>query len=164
MRPRIALGFAVPSVLLAIAAATCMLLAVRLLRPVPIPAVRSRVLPESVTQLAHQQPASTSLPEAVLIQADPFRADRRSSELSDWQSEPVDSVDVPASPVVLLGTVILSDSRGFAMCRDASGITRLVRIGETFAGLTLRSLEQGLATFHSSSGDPVVVRVAKAGS
>jgi hypothetical protein len=76
------------------------------------------------------------------------------------------SAGVPAAalPAIrLIGTAVIGRG-GFAMCQRGVDAPRLVRVGERFGELTLRSVQQGRAVFRAADGTSVEVRVMPAAS
>lgn len=105
------------------------------------------------------------------VEADPFHPERRRPAVAyrppgEAAAEALRAAEdgEPAGPVHLIGTALLPDGRSFALCEWPGRAPRLVRVGETVEGLTLRRVEPGRATFVSRAGATVVVHVAKAGS
>jgi hypothetical protein len=139
-----------------------------LARPISIPAVEeaptSRVAP-----LGPRSGGATEeqAGEAVTIASDPFRADRGPPKATlVLAGTPASDVTPPGSAqaLVLIGTAVFPNGGGFATCQVGSEPARLVRIGESLAGYTLRAVAQGRATFRAESGEDVEVRVARTGS
>lgn len=103
------------------------------------------------------------------VAADPFRPDRRPAPTpfrmpgEALASERADD-QPPSQPIVLIGTAVLPDDRGFAMCQVGGEPPRLIRIGESMSGYTLRAVAQGRATFRTRTGQQLDVRVARTGS
>lgn len=147
---------------LLIAAAASLWMAVGFIRPVALPehnpqprapVVDSAVPAEKTTVLS--------------IEANPFRSDRRAAPARFRMPGDGAGLDAGlrppvASSLILIGTAVLPGGGSFAMCQIAGEPPRLVRIGERFAGLTLRRVSQGQATFSTPSGTSLEVRVAKA--
>lgn len=69
-----------------------------------------------------------------------------------------------ATGLRLIGTAVTAPGRGFAMCQAGDAAPRLVRVGETLAGFTLRSVERGRALFRAPDGGTLDLRVPKAGT
>lgn len=65
--------------------------------------------------------------------------------------------------VLVIGTAVSADGRGFAMCAWGGAPPRIVRVGERIGDWTLRAVSQGAAEFTSSTGVNAVVRIAKPG-
>jgi hypothetical protein len=66
--------------------------------------------------------------------------------------------------VQLIGTAVLPQGHGFAMCKWGAEPARLVRVGERVGDLTLRFVGRGRATFVNREGRSMEVRVPKAGT
>jgi type II secretory pathway component PulM len=66
-------------------------------------------------------------------------------------------VSVPA-PVKLVGTVVLANRRGFAICQTDGSPPQMVHLGEHVNNLTLTGLIQGEATFTDDNGRHIVLR------
>jgi hypothetical protein len=102
------------------------------------------------------------------VDLDPFHPERRRPQIRYELpgSAPVEKPTGPvpvADPVELLGTVIVTGGRSFAMCQSNAG-TQVVHVGEKVAGYTLKSVEQGSAVFVSPEGKSMNVSVKKTGS
>jgi hypothetical protein len=102
------------------------------------------------------------------IDLDPFQPERKRPEVryAPPSSAPPPSQTPPGPPaeqVELLGTVVVGGGRSFAMCQTSAG-PQIVHIGEKFAGLTLKTVEQGSAVFVSPDGKVVNVSAKKTGS
>jgi hypothetical protein len=74
------------------------------------------------------------------------------------------SEGVPAQALMLIGTAVLPEGRGFAMCRWGSDAPKLVRIGERIGDVTLQEVNQGRAVFRSATGERLEVKVRRAGA
>jgi hypothetical protein len=75
---------------------------------------------------------------------------------------------VPNSPaqggsVLVIGTAVSADGRGFAMCAWGGAPPRIVRVGERVGDWTLRAVSKGAAEFTSPTGVTTVVRIVKPG-
>jgi hypothetical protein len=64
----------------------------------------------------------------------------------------------------LIGTAAMAEGKGFAMCQWGEQAPKLVRIGDTLGGLTLKRVEPGSALFLTAAGKRYEVQVPKAGS
>lgn len=110
--------------------------------------------------------ASTRLASAV--KKDPFRAERRPpTERFRLPGEPLAATasrDSVVSPFQLVGTAVMTEGKGFAMCQLGDSVPRLVRIGERVGGLTLEWVAQGRAVFAGADGRRTELRVPKAGT
>lgn len=58
----------------------------------------------------------------------------------------------------------MPEGRGFAMCQWGADPPRLVRIGESVGGLTLKGIQPGRAIFLTGGGKRYEVQVPKAGT
>jgi hypothetical protein len=65
--------------------------------------------------------------------------------------------------VRVIGTAVLPDGGGFAICQRAGGPALLVRLGGTLGDWTLTAVEPSVATFVTAAGATLVVRVLKSG-
>jgi hypothetical protein len=104
------------------------------------------------------------------IESDPFHPDRRRPTIafrfpgearSDVAATPA---SVPREAMRLIGTVVQSAGKGFAMCQLGNEPPRILRVGERVGELTLKQVEQGRAVFLASDGSRVEVQAPKAGS
>lgn len=106
-------------------------------------------------------------PILAAVEKDPFRPERNRPErrfrMPGDAAPPRAAPARPAASVRLVGT-LLSPDGGIAMCQVGAQAPKLVRVGETIEGLTLKTVESGQAVFESSKGSRVVIHVAKAGS
>jgi hypothetical protein len=129
--------------------------------PASIPA-NGRAVPHS---RSYRQGLLSELDDAVDL--DPFHPERHRPQVRYELpgSAPVEKPDVApaAEPVELLGTVIVSGGRSFAMCQSSTG-TQVVHVGEKVGGYTLKSVEPGSAVFVSPEGKAMNVSVKKTGS
>ena len=127
---------------------------------VPVPGVTSP--PSRETRFADED-----TPDLVNIASDPFRPDRAPPKIAlliGGGAVGDSTTPEPTQPIVLIGTAVLPNGGGFATCQIGNEPARLVRIGESLAGYTLRAVAQGRATFRTADGEELEVRVAKAGS
>jgi len=69
-----------------------------------------------------------------------------------------------ATPFLLIGTAVMSEGGGFAMCQWGNDAPKLVRVGERVGDLTLKLVARGQATFVDAGGRTLEVRVPKAGT
>ena len=106
----------------------------------------------------------------VAVNKDPFHVERRRPAVRfrlPGESAPSDTV-APASdagnPFQLIGTAVLPEGRGFAMCQWGTESPKLVRVGERVGDLTLKLVTRGRATFVDAAGRTREVRVPKAGT
>ncbi len=135
----------------------------------PLPAARAATGSDTVVAPPRRSAPAT---EQVLaaIEKDPFRADRRRPATAfRLQGEPGAShrraVPAPVVPatVRVIGTAVLPQGGGFAICQRSGGSPTLVRLGGTLGDLTLKAVEPGAATFLTAAGVTLVVRVAQSG-
>lgn len=137
-------------------------------------AVRLDVLPpiESAARaaevVAFGPRAATPEPIArVAVDKDPFRAERRPPterfRLPGEDAAPPER-GTDARAMTLIGTAVLPEGRGFAMCQLPGEQPRLVRIGESIGTFTLTAVAPGRATFRATGGGSLEVRVPKAGT
>ncbi len=107
---------------------------------------------------------------ALAVEADPFHPERRRPTVPfRFPGEGVEEEAMPIvmeqiAPVRLIGTAVLPEGKGFAMCEIPGQAPKVVRIGETAAGLTLREVEPGRAIFITAGGESIVLEVQKAGT
>lgn len=121
-------------------------------------------LPAPVAPYADVLPASRSVSarsESVIHSA--------SSDAFLLAEQPVEQATIQASatlvpdPVRLTGTIALP-SGGVAVVESSQG-SRIMRVGESWSGLRLREVVNGQAMFvDASTGEPVTLRIRKAGS
>ena len=158
-----AMGAAVALAVISAALMTRSLVGAIVLTPLPLPTAAEGAADQG--QLA----AVPAIPEALsaaAVEHDPFRPERRRpAERFRLPGERGPNAASPASlPAIrLIGTAVIGDG-GFAMCQRASDAPRLVRVGEKFGDLTLRSVQQGRAVFRAADGTSVEVRVIPAAS
>jgi hypothetical protein len=116
---------------------------------------------------AAQEGAVPAVPPALsaaAVRHDPFRPERRPPSERfrlPGEGEPKSGDTAPTPAIRLIGTAVIGDG-GFAMCQRASEAPKLVRVGEKFGELTLRSVQQGRAVFRAADGTSVEVRVIPA--
>jgi hypothetical protein len=160
------------SVVLAVVSAGVMarsLVRAVLLAPLPRPSASRAAEPE-------QSPGGTDRKSSALaaaaVEHDPFRPERtRPAERFRLPGERAPEAAVQAAPSVirLIGTAVIGDG-GFAMCQRGVEAPKLVRVGEKFGDLTLRTVHQGRAIFRAADGSAVELKavpnpsVAKAGT
>ena len=102
------------------------------------------------------------------VDRDPFHPERRRPQIRYELPRAGPPVDPEAGvPIVeaieLIGTVVTGGGRSFAMCQTSAG-PQIVHTGETFAGMTLKSVGKESAVFVSPQGKVTNVRVRKIGS
>jgi hypothetical protein len=100
---------------------------------------------------------------------DPFHPERRRPTLRfrfPGEGAPASATtDAPSSgSLKLIGTAIMPEGKGFAMCQVGAEPPKLVRIGERVGQLTLKGIEPGRAVFLTAAGKRYEVQVPKAGS
>jgi len=137
------------------------------LEPLPAPRPPAATLDRAVTA-----PGAVYTAERVLaaVEKDPFHPERRRPALRfRFPAEAVAShrhaaqgPDLSAA-VRVIGTAVLADGGGFAICQRSGGSPRLVRLGGMLGDLTLKAVEPGQATFVTPGGATLVVRVLKPG-
>lgn len=134
------------------------------LEPLPSASLVSAERP--LPAFTHPADARSDLLRAA-VDLDPFNQERRRPAIAfRLPGEGVaDSAVVhpPGATLTLIGTAVIPGG-GFAMCQWAGESPKLVRLGERVGTYTLKTLEQGKATFLTSSGTTLEVRVPKAGS
>lgn len=107
---------------------------------------------------------------AAAVGKDPFHVERRRPAVRfrlPGESQPSDSAPPAPSAAgsfLLIGTAVLPQGRGFAMCQWGADPPRLVRVGERVGDLTLKQVARGRATFVDGGGRRMEVRVPKAGT
>jgi hypothetical protein len=115
---------------------------------------------------------SVTLPSALLsrtVDHDPFHPERRRPAVpfrlptEEAAAHPVPSAAPPVSTLRLLGTVVTPGQDAFAMGQLGTEAPRVVRIGGTLGGFTLRKIEPGRAVFTAPNGETMDLRVPKAG-
>jgi hypothetical protein len=98
------------------------------------------------------------------IADNPFAPDRVPGPPFRIVAAPVTTVTAaPRAPVRLIGTVVEGSGRSFVMCAEGSKAAQVVYVGGRIGELTLRSIEQGMATFTDGAGRAVVLRVPRGG-
>lgn len=119
----------------------------------PAPVLQRAIVPESLRRIA--------------VEANPFRPDRQPAEVA-FRMPADPAVAGPAlaasAPISLVGTAVMPGEQSFAMCQLGSEPPRVVRIGGRIGEYTLRTVEQGKATFRSAQGATIEVHVPKIGS
>jgi hypothetical protein len=103
------------------------------------------------------------------VNKDPFHAERRRPAVRfrlPGESAPSDSLTPAAGAGLfqLIGTAVLPEGRGFAMCQWGTESPKLVRVGERVGDLMLKVVARGRATFVDATGRTREVRVPKAGT
>jgi hypothetical protein len=128
---------------------------------------------------------SASVATAVVVESDPvpaaliartvdrdaFHPERRRptipfrlpSETAAAAARSAASAPPPPPPLRLVGTVITPGGDAFAMSQLGEETPRVVRVGGTLGGFTLRRIEPGRAVFTAPNGETTDLRVPKAG-
>lgn len=88
---------------------------------------------------------------------DPFFHDRGTGQGSTT-TLPADASD-PLGALQLLGTVVSTSGRSFAVCRVGNGLTRSVRVGESVGEWVLLKIGAGSADFRATDGTVVSLKV-----
>jgi hypothetical protein len=125
----------------------------------------------SAASIAVPAPSAGTAPArlAAALNKDPFHPERR-KPLQRFrlpgEALPATAAasETTASPFQLIGTAVMPEGRGFAMCQWGADPPKLVRIGERVGTLTLKTLTQGRAVFVDAGGRTMEVRVPKAGT
>ena len=135
--------------------------------PLP-PRLASR---SSAIGVAVPEPSAGTTPAqlAAALNKDPFHQERRNPlERFRLPGEslpgPAAAPDATGSSFQLIGTAVMPEGRGFAMCQWGADPPKLVRIGERVGTLTLKTLTQGRAVFVDAGGRTMEVRVPKVGT
>jgi hypothetical protein len=140
-------------------------------------AIRLDPLPRAVTPPRPMPSSQVSVRTAtgrdvvrLAVEHDPFRPERRPPPArfrmpGEGPAGGADSAALgPELAMRLIGTAVTAPGRGFAMCQAGEAAPRLVRVGESFAGFTLRSVERGRALFRAPDGRTLDLRVPKVDS
>lgn len=133
----------------------------------PLPEA-SRHRPGSLTEVeVHRR---DSLPVQVIARAvsrDLFRADRRPPatrfRMPGEDAPGVEKPSAESGELKLIGTAVLGNGGGFAMCQAGVAAPRVVRVGESLAGYTLSAVDRGRAVFRDGGGKRLELRVSKSG-
>jgi len=141
----------------------------RALAPGPLPAAAQ---PLAVRDHAGppRRPAYAADQVLAAIEKDPFQADRRRPAVrfrlpqeARPSRRPVADASASSAAVRVIGTAVLPDGGGFAICQRSGGSPTLVRLGGTLGDWTLKAVEAGQVTFVTASGATLVLRVLKPG-
>ena len=101
------------------------------------------------------------------VDRDPFHAERRRPaerfRLPEDSAAAAPPQRMDLARVRLIGTGVLPDGGGFAVCQVAGASPLLVRVGGSLGDLVLRAVAPGRATFTTPAGDSLVVSVSQAG-
>jgi hypothetical protein len=115
---------------------------------------------------------STALPPAFIariVDHDPFHPERRRPKTpfrlpaEEAAARPAPVTPAPAAQLRLLGTVVTPGSDAFAMGQLGADAPRVIRVGGTLGGFTLRRIEPGRAIFTAPNGESMDLRVSRAG-
>jgi hypothetical protein len=105
------------------------------------------------------------------VEADPFRPERRRpAERFRLPGEAVsealavEETHPQSGTVQLIGTVVMPNGGSFAMTQVGGEPPRMMRVGESIGGYSLRSIDRGRAVFVAAGGTRVEVQVPKSGS
>jgi hypothetical protein len=102
------------------------------------------------------------------VAADVFAPDRQrplEAYRLPFEQQAAQGAPPVATDLRLLGTVASPDgTQGFAMCQIGNDPPRIIRVGESFGGWTLRTVGEGRATVTSPRGATINVAVPKPGS
>lgn len=102
------------------------------------------------------------------VERDPFHPERRAPARryllpeDDGRGVFTAGVDAPQGPLRLVGTAVSDAGGGFAMCQLGGDPPRIVRVGETLGGFTLRSVLRGKAEFTREDGTAMTLAVPSA--
>jgi hypothetical protein len=158
------MGAAVALAAISAALMTRSLIRAMVLTPLPLPSAAQGASDSG------QPGATPTVPQALsaaAVEHDPFRPERRRPaerfRLPGERGPNTAAAPSSLPPIRLIGTAVIGDG-GFAMCQRASDAPKLVRVGEKFGDLTLRSVRQGRAVFRAADGTSVEVRVIPAAS
>jgi hypothetical protein len=129
--------------------------------PAPVP-LRTTLAAEPPSPLA-----TARLAEAV--GKDPFHPERRRPSIRfRFPGEGSPASDTAKGPTPdsfkLIGTALMPEGKGFAMCQVGAEQPKLVRIGERLGDLTLKVIAPGRAVFVNPGGKRLELQVPKAGS
>lgn len=159
-----------PAITLALLAVAAIALAGSLARAIRIETVSRTAGSGEGIQVTSvpERVAQPAAPIVAAVEKDPFRPERRRPDRrfrmpGDPPAVRATAPARPAATVRLVGTLLAPDG-GIAMCQVGTQAPKLVRVGETIEGLTLKAVASGQAVFQSSTGSPVVIHVAKVGS
>ncbi|HEX7120480.1 MAG TPA: hypothetical protein VF212_16935 [Longimicrobiales bacterium] len=135
----------------------------------PLPGLPADVTQREPVRIAVRAAPSDSVLRAA-VETDPFHPERRRPAVpfrfpGEEDAEATGAAGTSlAGPVRVVGTALLPDGKSFALCEWPGRPPRLVRVGETVEGLTLKRVEIGRAVFVTRTGERVVVDVPKAGT
>jgi hypothetical protein len=140
-------------------------------RAVAIDPLPPALASQSGSSVAVPEPSAGTTPAqlAAALSKDPFHLERRKPRERfrlPGESLPAAaaSPETTGSSFQLIGTAVMPEGRGFAMCQWGADPPKLVRIGERVGTLTLKTLAQGRAVFVDAGGRTMEVRVPKAGT
>jgi hypothetical protein len=121
-------------------------------------------VPPAAGALAPPPPRPPAPPVRVhaVVERDPFAPDR-AAPLARYRmpheedvEEPVEEVAPPVQPQVL-GTVVATRGRSFAICQLQDSPPTVVRVGDKVGEFTVREIARGRVTFTTAAGGRVVV-------
>ena len=116
----------------------------------------------------HAEPAIDTLDVWEAVDLDPFRKDRTAAEvryrLPRAKADSAEKVADEPAAVTLLGTVMQTDGSGIALCQLGNEPPVMIRPGQRIGGLTLKRVDQAMATFVSPHGQQTTLSVSKGGS
>lgn len=99
------------------------------------------------------------------VERDPFHPERRAPEMryllpeGDGGGAVAFGGGAVQGALRLVGTAVSDEGGGFAMCQLGSDPPRILRVGETMGGLTLRSVLRGKAEFTREDGSALTLAV-----
>lgn len=121
----------------------------------------------------NQPPPAPPALSVAAVEQDPFRPERRRPSerfrLPGERAPDAGAAQPAPAAIRLIGTAVIG-AGGFAMCQRGVEAPKLVRVGEKFGDLTLRTVHQGRAIFRAADGTSVELKatpnpsVAKAGT
>ena len=132
----------------------------------PSPVIVADAVELSAVASATRGVATSDGDIATAISGDVFAPDRTAPTIP-YRIARVTAGVAPAvfvQPVVVIGTVINTNGRSFAMCQLGADVPRVVYVGQRIGTLTLVSVGQGSAVFTNQTGARVVINALKAGS
>jgi hypothetical protein len=97
------------------------------------------------------------------VDRDPFHPERRAPMARYLLPEDDRGATVSASgsarggSIRLLGTAVSGSSGGFAMCQVGGDTPRMLHVGDTLGGLTLRRIDRAAAEFVATDGSVVTL-------
>lgn len=136
------------------------------LDPVPGSYLRSS---ESAVVISREPAELGAARLAGAVDRNPFHPERRRPGErfrlpGEGDSAAIGAEKVQPAALMLIGTAVLPEGRGFAMCRWGGDTPKLVRIGERIGDVTLREVKRGVAVFTSATGERLELKVQRAGA